>query len=55
MLALAFWEAVVQEERISGGFRALARGNLLALSYPYKVRCHKICPSGTQRLWRLTT
>ena len=32
MLALAFWEAVVQEERISGGFRALARGNLLALA-----------------------
>ena len=31
MLALAFWEAVVQEERISGGFRALARGNALAL------------------------
>ena len=31
-LAMAFWEAVVQEERISGGFRALARGNLLALA-----------------------
>lgn len=32
MLALAFWEAVVQEERISGGFRALARGNSVALA-----------------------
>ena len=30
-LALAFWQAVVQEERLSGGFRELARGNLLAL------------------------
>lgn len=30
-LALAFWEAVVQKERISGGFRELARGNALAL------------------------
>lgn len=31
-LALAFWEAVVQEERISGGFRELARGNGVALA-----------------------
>ena len=31
-LALASWEAVVQKERISGGFRELARGNLLALA-----------------------
>lgn len=30
-LALAFWEAVVREEWISGGFRELARGNALAL------------------------
>ena len=30
-LALAYWEAVVQKERISGGFRKFARGNLLAL------------------------
>lgn len=31
-LALAFWEAVVHEERVSGGFRELARGNALALA-----------------------
>ena len=31
-LVLAFWEAVVREEWISGGFRELARGNLLALT-----------------------
>lgn len=30
-LALAFWAAVVQEERVSGGFRELARGNAVAL------------------------
>ena len=31
-LALVFWEAVVREERISGGFRELARGNGVALA-----------------------
>lgn len=30
-LALAFWEAVAREERISGGFRELAQGHALAL------------------------
>ncbi len=30
-LALAFWEAVAQEARISAGFRELARGNAVAL------------------------
>ena len=29
-LALAFWEAVVREERIFGGFRDLARGSMVA-------------------------
>ena len=31
-LALAFWEAAAQEERISSGFRQLAQGNALALA-----------------------
>lgn len=31
-LTLAFWEAVVQEARISGRFRELARGNTVALT-----------------------
>ena len=36
-LALAFWQAVVQDERISGGFRALAQGNALALAAVLRV------------------
>ena len=31
-LALAFWQAAAQDERISGGFRQLAQGNALALA-----------------------
>ncbi len=30
-LALVFWQAVAQDEQVSGGFRELARGNALAL------------------------
>ena len=36
-LALAFWEAVVREERISGGFRELARGNSVALAAVLRI------------------
>ena len=31
-LALAFWQAVERDERVSGGFRELARGNTAALA-----------------------
>jgi len=36
-LALAFWEAVAQEERISAGFREVARGNARTLATQLKL------------------
>ncbi len=36
-LALAFWQAVAQDERISGEFRNLARGNAVALAAVLRI------------------
>ena len=48
--------AILQPDRsaalLGHGLQAIVE---ITLSSTYKVRCHKIRPSGIQRLWRLTT